>query len=101
MVFVSSRLREKSRVVCSELDVKITAFECKQRFVLALPLLELVPLVTLSEADITPRTFPLCTQTLGLPVKQKPVTSCPAHRKAVIHYFINTKSCVLALQRKA
>lgn len=89
-------------VICCELNVKLLVFQGKHCVVLALPLLEFTLLVTLIEADSAAFTFPLCTQTPGPPElrEQKPVTSCPAQIIAVLTFFVQTKSSVLASQQK-
>lgn len=91
---------ENCCVICSELNVKLLAFEGEHRFILAFPLLEFACFVTIVEAYFTSHTFPLDSQALIYPVNQKSVTRCPAYVKAVVTSFNQTKTSGLVTQLK-
>lgn len=69
---------QSDRFVRFDFDVERLAFECKQRLVLAFPLLEVTLIVAVVQADFTAQAFALRSQALFGGGDKNPSTSCPA-----------------------
>lgn len=92
LVIGTNSLGESNCFIGLYFNVELLAFEGKQRFISAFPLLECILVVTIVGAYFTANTFALCAQTLSGWRHKKPITSCPTHFEAAVCFLHYTET---------